>query len=185
MEAAVERTYALRRDDGIWIEEENVSLDASPVGECSVDPGGEAEVAARIDVAGPVAVGDGSYLGIRAVVHHYHRELAAQSVQAGIEQLRGSECHHDDLDAGVGIRGRPARVLITGARQVRGQHGPTGQRVVVSKLGRSASAPTAKGPVRQEAMAGAGVRESPPRVKGVTACSDRRGRSRPTCASPG
>ena len=95
----MEQTHSLRRDDGIRIEQENVGGGTSAVGQSPVDSCGETEVGPRIDVVGPAALGDGSNLGIRGVVHDDHRELAGQSIQACFEQLRCSEGHHDDLDA--------------------------------------------------------------------------------------
>jgi hypothetical protein len=97
----VELGHLVGQDAGVGVQQEHVGPLWGQTIEAQVHPGGKAQVAAGVDIPGPVTPGHFTDSGIRGVVHDHDREPSAQRGQAGVEEVRRAVGHHDHLDLGL------------------------------------------------------------------------------------
>ena len=139
----VQPVHVPRSHSGVGVQQEHVVGGRSPVGQAQVDAPGEPEVAARVDVAGTVALTDRPDIGTGGVVHHQDGQRSRQRTEAGVEELGRAEGHHHHLHRG-GHRGPCPRYRPPGPRGTERRTdctGSTGGRSAIGRWHRTVAPP--------------------------------------------
>ncbi len=101
-ECAVQHRDIRGRDDCVGVQEQDVGARAQPVGECDVHAGGEAAVAARIEVPHTQLIAQRRDLGQGRVVDHRDGE-GGHRLEGAAEQAGRAVGDHHDLHLGRGV----------------------------------------------------------------------------------